>query len=88
MQQALQAPPSRFPNAGAISIESMLANAMADRANTKRVSKYLTDVKGTPVTQYLRALVAKRFGSFRVHILQTGLRLPPMKKRWRGSPPT
>lgn len=57
-------PPSRWAHLGKQSIESIVANATADRLSSKNVSQHLENVTGAPGTIKLRNRWLNLFESF------------------------
>jgi hypothetical protein len=53
--------PVKWKNAGKKSIEAMIANKFQDRRHSKQFEKSLSDVRGTPGSQYLRHLWLQRY---------------------------
>ena len=62
--------PSRFAKAGQLSCQKIMDNAMVDRIDSKRSSKTLTDIRGSPKSQYRRALWMNRLYTFRTETLK------------------
>jgi hypothetical protein len=65
-------PQNPFHQAGQASILKLIDHAFEDRVASKRAVKQLTNVKGSPKTQYMRALWWNRFNTFRQHTLNKG----------------
>jgi len=63
-------PPNPFSGVGKASIDAIIAHAVEDRIESKKISKQLTFVKGRPGTQYRNMLWYQRFQSFREHSLR------------------
>lgn len=61
--------PSKFPNTGKRSTDSMLNSITEDRLGSKRRMKYLTDQRGVSHVQYSKEMWARRLESFRLHTL-------------------
>ena len=64
-------PNKRFVNAGQLSIQQLVDNAVADRFASKKEVRALTFTKGTLQQQYSPTLWLNRFNTFRAQTLGT-----------------
>jgi hypothetical protein len=71
-------PPNPFHAAGAASVMKMLDHALTDRIASKKKSKQLTFVKGSPSTQYIHVLWWNRLTEFRQNTLNKRYGQRPM----------